>query len=120
MRLSGPSPVPIFVRTGRFAVGTVCPAVPAPCEVLPLPALLLLLPLLQPAATTDTTASPSAIFMGRVRPVVLFIGYPPLGSGPDRVPAGLRMPARSARRCAPGRPGHGRRARARVPPRSAG
>jgi hypothetical protein len=39
-----------------------------------LPLLLLLLPpLLQPAAMTDATASPSAIFIGRVRPLVLII-----------------------------------------------
>jgi hypothetical protein len=62
-------------------VGTVCPATAPPpfwvaLPVAPLLLLLLLLllelpPLLQPAAMTDTTASPSAIVIGRLRPPVL-------------------------------------------------
>jgi len=50
--------------------------------------LLLEPPLEQPAVMTDATASLSAIVMGRVRPLVLVIVYPPLNSGPDWVPAG--------------------------------
>jgi len=38
-----------------------------------LPLVLVLPPLEQPAAMTDATASPSAIFIGRVRPLVLVI-----------------------------------------------
>src|SRR5260221_376452 len=54
MRLSWPSPFPIFWSTGRFAVGTVCPEVPVPAGV----ELLLLPPLLpQPAATTAAAAA---------------------------------------------------------------
>src|SRR5215472_3007500 len=64
MRLSWPSPGPTFCGTGRLAVGTVSPAVPA--AALPLaPAagglLLVLLLLLQPAAASASTASPAAI-----------------------------------------------------------
>ena len=58
-------------------MGTVCPATApppfwvAPFWVAPPPELLELPPLLQPAAMTDTTASPSAIVIGRLRPPVL-------------------------------------------------
>src|SRR5215831_7244232 len=66
MRLSWPSPGPTFCGTGRLAVGTVSPAVPAAALLLPLaPAagglLLVLLLLLQPAAASASTASPAAI-----------------------------------------------------------
>ncbi len=66
-------------------MGTVCPAAPVPAGVEP--PLLPLLP--QPAATTDATASPSAIFMGRekLRAGVVIMGYPPRNSGPDQAPA---------------------------------
>src|SRR6516165_1806294 len=57
IRLSWPSPLPTCLSTGRWAVGTLCPATPDPCGVL-LPPLLLLLP--QPAAMTDATVSASA------------------------------------------------------------
>ena len=82
MRLSWPSPFPTLCGTGRFAVGTVWPATAPPpfwvaFPVLLLPPLLAVLPPLeQPAATTDATASPSAMVIGRVRPLVLLIGYP--------------------------------------------
>jgi hypothetical protein len=62
-------------------VGTVCPATaPPPFWVaLPVPPLLALPPLLQPAAMTDTTANPSAIFIGRFRPLDLCLFMcPPL------------------------------------------
>src|SRR5215469_10984377 len=49
MRLSWPSPGPTFCGTGRLAVGTVSPAVPAAAL------------LLQPAAASASTASPAAI-----------------------------------------------------------
>ncbi len=85
MRLSWPSPLPTVCSTGRLAVGTVCPATAPPPfweadPVLVAPGLLLLvLPLLlQPAAMTDATASPSTMVIGRLRPLVLFIAYPPL------------------------------------------
>src|SRR5215469_10849335 len=65
MRLSWPSPGPTFCSTGRLAVGTVSPAVPAAALLLPLaPAaggLLLVLLLLQPAAASASTVSPAAI-----------------------------------------------------------
>ena len=52
------------------------------CALLALPLLLLLL--LQPAATIDATASPSAIFMGRgeIRAQVVIIGNPSPEFGP--------------------------------------
>src|SRR5215472_7074551 len=61
IRLSWPSPLPIFLSTGRFAVGTDCPAVPEPD--VPPPLLLPLLP--QPAAMTDATVNARAADMGR-------------------------------------------------------
>src|SRR6185437_10487415 len=74
MRLSLPSPGPTLVRTGRFAVGTVSPAVPG-CWVVPPPPEAAelglpawpgwlagpLLPLLQAASATDSAATLIAI-----------------------------------------------------------
>jgi hypothetical protein len=85
MRLSWPSPLPTVCSTGRFAVGTVAPATAPPPFWVALfwvapPAPLLELPLLpQPAAITDTTASPIGIVSGRLRPPVLCLFMcPPL------------------------------------------
>src|SRR6266702_2240519 len=85
--LRWPSPLPIFLSTGRPAVGTLCPATPGPC--VPPPPLLLLLP--HPAAMTDATVSASAADRGREtrRRCVAITGCPPQSVNPDRVPAEL-------------------------------
>src|SRR5215469_1031332 len=58
MRLSWPSPLPIFCSTGRFAVGTVSPDV-APLEAEPFGAELVL-ELLQPASNASAPTSDRA------------------------------------------------------------
>src|SRR5215468_5165897 len=86
IRLSWPSPLPTFWSTGRWAVGTLSPAVPDPCGV---PPPLLLLP--QPAAITDAAVSASTADRGREtrRRCIAITAYPPQSAGPDRVPAEL-------------------------------
>src|SRR5215470_15774753 len=110
MRLSWPSPFPIVWRTGRFAVGTVCPDVLVPAGVEP----LLLPPLLpQPAATSEAAASPSAIFMarGNLRLGGVIMGYLPGTQaliGPLRNREGLVGPPGDAHPVVAGIvPGHG-------------
>ena len=85
MRLSWPSPLPIFCSTGRLAVGTVAPATAPPpfCVAAfdvappPPPDELPLLP--QPAARIAAAAIPVAIAIGRLRPPVLcLVMCPPL------------------------------------------
>src|SRR5512146_1811885 len=92
MRLSWPSPGPTFCRTGRFAVGTVSPAVPGCWEVTPPPEaaelgepvrpgspVVPLLALLQAASATDSAATLIAI-AERVplRLLVIIARSPPL------------------------------------------
>src|SRR5215472_569264 len=74
IRLSWPSPLPTFWSTGRWAVGTLCPAAPEPCGVVLLP---LLLP--QPAAMTEAVVSASTADTGREtrRRCSAIIGCPP-------------------------------------------
>src|SRR5260370_25355638 len=108
MRLSWPSPLPIVCRTGRLAVGTLCPAaaalvdVPGVLVLFVLFVLFVLLALLPPqAVASEAAVSMRAIFSVReeVRAVLVIIGNPPLGSGPVWIRPESCRPARSARRC---------------------
>src|SRR5260370_41399020 len=101
MRLSWPSPLPIVCRTGRLAVGTLCPAaaalvdVPGVLVLFVLFVLFVLLALLPPqAVASESAVRMKAIFRvpEDVRAVLGIIGKPPLGSGPGWIRPVLCMP----------------------------